>query len=55
VLHCTEEGRRRLDEVRTGPAGGGIRRDLAGWELSDVRHLTALLHRFTQERARRAE
>ncbi|SJN30286.1 Transcriptional regulator, MarR family [Micrococcus lylae] len=55
VLRPTEEGLRRLHEVRTGPVGGGMRRDLAGWDLEDVRQLGTLLHRFTEERARRAE
>ena len=37
------------------PVGGGMRRDLAGWDLQDVRRLAELLDRFTEERARRAE
>ena len=55
VLRPTEDGLRRLEDVRSGPTGGGMRRDLAGWDLQDIRQFADLLHRFTQERARRAD
>lgn len=55
VLRPSDEGLRRLAEVRSGPVGGGMRRDLAGWDLQDVRRLAELLDRFTEERARRAD
>lgn len=46
----TEEGRARLDEVRGGPAGTGLRAALADWDPADVRTLADLLGRFVAGR-----
>ena len=51
LLSPTEEGRARLDAVRGGPVGSGVRARLARWDLDDVRTLSVLLTRFVDERA----
>ncbi|MEO4038191.1 MarR family transcriptional regulator [Micrococcus sp. 2A] len=53
LLSATDEGRARLDEVRGGPAGGGIRQDLRRWDLEEIHTLTSLLLRFVDERETR--
>ena len=55
LLTATDAGRARLDAVRGGPAGGGLRSDLARWDREDIRTLAHLLGRFVEERQARVD
>lgn len=55
LLTATEEGRARLDAVRGGPAGEGLRADLAHWDREDIRTLVRLLGRLVEERQARVD
>ena len=53
VVHVAQH--RRLDAVRGGPAGRGLRDDLARWDREDIRTLTRLLDRLAAERQTRMQ
>ncbi|MDO5633899.1 MAG: MarR family transcriptional regulator [Micrococcus sp.] len=53
-LAPSPDGVARLEAVRSSPAGGGLRRDLAAWDLGDIENLTGLLNRLITDRRRRS-
>lgn len=53
LLRATDHARERMEAVRRGPTGGGIRRDIADWPVEDVCRLGALIDRLTASRAAR--
>lgn len=55
LLAATDEGRARLDAARGGPAGTGLRADLAHWDGADIRTLTHLLGRLVEQRQARVD
>ncbi len=47
LLSATPEGLARLEAARAG-YGGVMAATLTGWEVSDIRHLTRLLHALSE-------